>query len=238
MTKHLRFPREKTRISSHLALPLIYNFSKKFKRNHPKTPKEVERWKTFKTDAVQFVFPSVALSNDITLPSTRGIEFNSEKDVDKVIGNHLDNFNRIFEDLGLLIRFRTKATAFSVISTDGTASSPSHPVSNFIGIPDNVLCSGSTVKSFIEDKTPNDLPVRHPNGPLFDLLTMYKEDLRHLTGKFVVGDIGRSDVINVVEQVYGYMALNNLVYGCVTCYDVSYFLWRPKRGTLLISDPI
>ena len=42
----------------------------------------------------------------------------------------------------------------------------------------------------------------------------------------------------LIDQVYGYLSLNNLIYGCVTCYDVTYFLWRPSRGTLLISHPI
>ena len=42
----------------------------------------------------------------------------------------------------------------------------------------------------------------------------------------------------VIDQVYGYLSLNNLIYGCVTCYDVTYFLWRPTRGNLRISHPI
>ena len=42
----------------------------------------------------------------------------------------------------------------------------------------------------------------------------------------------------VIDQLYRYLSLSNLIYGCVTCYDVTYFLWRPRRGTLLISHPI
>ena len=93
--------------------------------------------------------------------------------------------------------------------------------------------------SFVEDKTPNDLPVRHyQNGDLFDLLKIYKEDIEYQTTGRIPGDIGRTDVRTVIDQVYGYLSLNNLIYGCVTCYDVTYFLWRPTRGTLLISHRI
>jgi hypothetical protein len=34
------------------------------------------------------------------------------------------------------------------------------------------------------------------------------------------------------------MSINQLLYGCVTCYDVTYYLSRPAKSTLLISDPI
>ena len=57
------------------------------------------------------------------------------------------------------------------------------------------------------------------------------------TGK-IRDDSGREDVQTVIEHVYGYLSLNNMIYGCVTCYDVTYFLRRPRNGTLLISDPI
>ena len=43
---------------------------------------------------------------------------------------------------------------------------------------------------------------------------------------------------SVIHQAYGYMSLKKMTYGCVTCYDVTYFLMRPKNGTLLISHPI
>jgi hypothetical protein len=67
---------------------------------------------------------------------------------------------------------------------------------------------------------------------------MYKEDIEHKSSEITREDIGRTDVLTVIDQVYGYMSLNNLIYGCVTCYDATYFLWRPKRRTLLISHPI
>ena len=41
----------------------------------------------------------------------------------------------------------------------------------------------------------------------------------------------------VIDQVYGYLALNNLIYECVTCY-VTYLVWQPVRDTLRISHSI
>lgn len=109
----------------------------------------------------------------------------------------------------------------------------------FFGVPDNVLTLDSKILSFIEDKTPNDLPVRNAvNGQLFDLLNIYQEDIQYQYTERIRDNIGRTDVRSVIDQVYGYLSLNNLIYGCVTCYDATYFLWRPKRGTLLISNPI
>jgi serine/threonine protein kinase len=109
----------------------------------------------------------------------------------------------------------------------------------FIGIPDNILIFQNQVLSFVEDKTPRDLPVRHATtGQPFDLLAMYREDVDYQTSEITRGDIGRGDVCPVIEQVYGYLAHNNLIYGCVTCYDATYFLWRPARQTLCISHPI
>ena len=70
------------------------------------------------------------------------------------------------------------------------------------------------------------------------MLKIYKEDIKYQTTGRIRGDIGRTDVRTVIDQVYGYLSLNNLIYGCVTCYDVTYFLWRPRRGTLLISHRI
>ena len=83
------------------------------------------------------------------------------------------------------------------------------------------------------------MPVRHrETDHLFDLLEMYEEDMQYESSERTRGDIGRRDVTTVIEHVYGYMAFNNLIYGCVTCYDVTYFLKRPRGGTLLISRPI
>ena len=72
----------------------------------------------------------------------------------------------------------------------------------------------------------------------FQLFDIYEEDIQYITDERIRGDIGRKDVRTLIDQVYGYLSLNNLIYGCVTCYDATYFLWRPKRGTLRISDPI
>lgn len=166
------------------------------------------------------------------MPHTTEIIFELERDVDKVIGYHLDNFNRIFRDLGKACRFKSKAGVFP-------SNSETETLVKFIGVPDIVLTLDSKVLSFIENKTPNDLPVRHrDNGQLFDLLEIYKEDMLYQPTGRTRGDIGRTDVRTVIDQVYGYLALNNLMYGCVTCYDATYFLSRPERGTLLISDPV
>ena len=205
------------------------------KRNHPKIPKVVERWDDFITEAARYEYPTTPIGADVVLPPTTEIKFKLERDVDKVIGNHLDNFNRIFRDQGIACRFKSKADVFpSTLETEVQEN-----LLKFIGVPDNVLTLDSKVLSFVEDKTPNDLPVRHfENGDFFDLLEMYKEDIQHMSASKTRGDIGRTDVCTVIYQVYGYLSLNNLIYGCVTCYDVTYFLWRPKQGTLLISNPI
>ncbi|KAJ3346120.1 hypothetical protein HDU83_003355 [Entophlyctis luteolus] len=210
-------------------------------RSHPKTPSDVKRWVEFKQAAANYVYPNAPISKDIVLPATTEIEFNSEKDVDKVIGSHLDNFNRIFRDLNQRCRFRTKAVFSSQTSSsldiDDTNSNEAQI--KFIGQPDNVLVIDQTVVSFVENKTPNDLPVRHlETQELFDLLFMYLEDRNYKKSKIVRGNIGRTDICSLIEQVYGYLALNNLIYGCVTCYDVTYFLWQSERGLLHISHPI
>ncbi|KAJ3354564.1 hypothetical protein HDU83_005015 [Entophlyctis luteolus] len=214
---------------------------KKAPRSQPKTPSNVKRWVEFKQVAANYLYPNAPISKDIVLPATTEIEFNSEKDVDKVIASHLDNFNRIFRDLNQRCRFRTKAVFSSQTSSsldiDDTNSNEAQI--KFIGLPDNVLIIDETVVSFIEDKTPNDLPVRHlETQELFDLLFMYLEDHYYKKSKIVQGNIGRTDVCSLIEQVYGYLVMNNLIYGCVTCYDVTYFLWQSERGLLRISHPI
>lgn len=206
------------------------------KRNHSKTPKTIERWEGFITDAARYEYPSTPIGTDITLPPTTEIKFRLERDVGVVIQNHLNNFNRIFRDQGKACRFESKADVFT--SAPETGSQAENSV-KFIGVPDHVLTLDSKVLSFVEDKTPYDLPVRHHhNGQLFDLLEIYKEDVQYSLTDRIRGDIGRMDVCIVFDQIYGYLSLNNLIYGCVTCYDATYFLWRPRRGTLLISHPI
>ncbi|KAK5665077.1 hypothetical protein QVD99_007934 [Batrachochytrium dendrobatidis] len=206
------------------------------RRRHSKTPSHVGRWEDFSTDAKAYEYPTTHIRSDVVLPVTRKVAFTLERDVSRAVGNHLDNFNRIFEDQGEAHVFQTKPTVIPLNS--GTPTQTENSI-KFIGVPDNVLILGSKVLSFIEDKTPNDLPVRHfASGNPFDLLEMYKEDIQYQQSKITREDIGRMDVCTVIDQVYGYLSLNNLIYGCVTCYDVTYFLWRPKRSTLLISHPI
>jgi hypothetical protein len=45
---------------------------------------------------------------------------------------------------------------------------------------------------------------------------MYKEDIKYKSATKTRGDIGRMDVCTVIDQVYGFLSLNNLIYGCVT----------------------
>ena len=166
------------------------------------------------------------------MPLTTEIIFRLEKDVDTHIRYHLDNFNRIFKIQNQNCRFQSKADTFISIPETG-------PQVKFYGVPDIVLTLDSKVLSFVEVKTPNDLPVsHHENGLEFQLSDIYEEEIQYITDERIRGDIGRKDVRTLIDQVYGYLSLNNLIYGCVTCYDATYFLWRPKRGTLRISDPI
>jgi predicted Ser/Thr protein kinase len=205
-------------------------------RRYPMTPGTVGRWESFKADAAAYDYPTTPKGSDVILPSTTEIKIRLEKDIDMVIGWHLANFNRIFRDQGRMYRFGSKADVFP--SNPETSTSP--PNANVLGVPDHVLTLDSRVLSFVESKTPNDLPVRdHLNGTLLDLLEMYKEDRDYENNsKTARAGIGRTDVCALIDQVYGYLSLNNLMYGCVTCYDVTYFLWRPARSTLLISHPI
>ena len=192
-------------------------------RGFPKTPKIVKRWEGFKTDASNFAYPTIEIGKDVFLPSTRGLQIELEAGVNKIIGYHLDTFNRVFLDQGSRYRFPT-VDAGRVM---------------FLGRPDHVLILGDKVLSFVEDKTPNDLPVRHSEtDQLFDLFESYKKDFDYKGSRVSRGNIGRTGVSAVIDQVYGYIALNIQIYGCLTCYDATYFLWRPERGTLLISDPI
>lgn len=152
-----------------------------------------------------------------------------------IIKSHLDNFNRIFRNQEESYLFESKA---DVIPRTPEANHTEESA-KFIGVPDHVLILGAKVLSFVEDKTPNGLPVMHSDTKkLFDLLEMYNEDINYHNSNITRGDIGRTKVLTIIDQVYGYIALNNLIYGCVTCYDVTYFLWRPKRDTLLISHPV
>jgi predicted Ser/Thr protein kinase len=200
------------------------------KKSHFKTPQYIDRWQDFKTDAANYDYPTTAIGKEIFLPLTSEIKFQVEKDVEGLVTNHLSNFNRIFAAQGKTCRFQSK------VDTD-PSTPETEPHLYYVGAPDIVLALGSKVLSFVEFKTPIDLPVRHQEtGELYDLLEIYREDVKNNSND--LGDIERVDVRSVIDQVYGYMSLNNVIYGCVSCYDVTYFLKRPKKGTLLISNPI
>ena len=122
------------------------------KRKHSKIPRLTERWEGFISDAARYDYPTTPIGADVTLPSTTTIKFKLEKDVDKVIGSHLDNLNRIFRDQGIGCRFKSKATLSTNLSdTDAQGNSI-----KFIGVPDHVLTLDSKVLSFVEIKTPYD----------------------------------------------------------------------------------
>jgi hypothetical protein len=77
-------------------------------------------------------------------------------------------FNRIFSDEGKRIRFESTENHIIMI----------------IGNPDKILTLDSKALTFVEVKTPNDLPVRDSvNSNLFDLLEMYKEDYNPIRAK-------------------------------------------------------
>lgn len=168
-------------------------------RAHPKKPKTVKRWESFVQDAANFQYPNIPKPDDVIRYPVTEQKIILEKDVDKIIGNHLDNLNRIFRELDIQCRFGTKAEVFPS-ATDASTELPP----KFIGVPDYLLCdvSDSTILSFIEDKTPKDLPVKDTDGNCLDLLAMYLEDLKYQDSKYARGNIGRLDVTVVIEQVY------------------------------------
>ena len=122
------------------------------------------------------------------------MQFQLERNIDTVIQYHSINFNRIFADQGKSYRFREVATPVLTPNTpEAKPQTKTHR--NFIGIPDTVPILGSNVLSFVEVKTPIDLPVRHPQtGQLFDLLEMYQEDIHYESTGNTRDDIGREDV--------------------------------------------
>ncbi|KAJ3272736.1 Adiponectin receptor protein 1 [Terramyces sp. JEL0728] len=201
-------------------------------RGHPRTPKYMGRWEAFKSDAANYSYPNTRIGNDVKLPGTSTVEIGSEKDVDTIIHNHLHNFNRIFRDEGRNCKFVTKAQAFTENPSEG------NNCVKFIGKPDFLLTFGPKVVSFIEDKSPDTLPVQKNENELFDLIEMYRKDRKYDKSSNTRPELKRKEVFTVIKQVYGYLAFNNLKYGCVTCYDVTYFLHRPSEGRLLISDAI
>ena len=101
-----------------------------------------------------FTYPTIEIEKDVVLPSTRGLQIKLDADVDKIIGNHLDSFNRVFLDQGSRYQFASKADAFPAVDAGRV---------KVIGRPDHVLILSDNVLSFVEDKTPNHLPVKLVN---------------------------------------------------------------------------
>ena len=193
------------------------------KASHGTFPETFERWKEFKGGASNFDYPSTSIAKeDVPIPRTKGVQISGEPAVRAIIDPLLSNFNRIYITQAKPCRFSSNISGCK-----------------FTGQPDHYFILDGNVLSFFEVKTPFTLPVYHPetNEP-FDLLDMFQEDLQHFNSLRNREYIGRTNVLLLIEQVYGYLAVNDLSYGCVTCYDVTYFLWRSKRGKLQISDPI
>jgi predicted Ser/Thr protein kinase len=206
------------------SLPLIANekpahLSTRSERAHPRRPKNVIAWPEFKQDAIAFQYPDSLAHTDCILPNYTGKIIKAEiPDVQGIIDAHLKNFNLIFETLGNTYRFESRRQ-------DPTPDD----VVTFTGKPDHLLCDGSNVLAFVEDKAPWYLPKGN-------LVQMWNED-KDLSSR-INPDRDRSSVKDVIEQVYGYLSFNQLKYGILTCYDVTYFVSRPAVGTLAISEPI
>lgn len=228
-------------------------------RAYPKTPRVVGRWETFKQEAANFSYPNNPKPDDVYRIPVVHDTITCEKVVDYFIKSNLGNLNSIFAAVGDPCIFVLDPNVDPNVNTETfpTVGAEADPITNamavsnftssgqlvrkpFIGMPDHYLCdcSNYNVLAIVEDKTPWDLPVKDSAGNYYDLLQMYNEDVVFHDSKFSRGNIGRRNVVNVVEQVYGYIALNGLRYGCVTCYDVTYFLYRKARGELQISHPI
>ena len=122
------------------------------KRKHSKIPRLTECWEGFISDAARYDYPTTPIGADVTLPSTTTIQFNLENDVEKVIGSHLDNLNRIFRDQGISCKFKSKASP-TPNRADTDAQEKAHI---FVGASDYVLTLDSKVLSFVEIKTPYD----------------------------------------------------------------------------------
>ncbi|KAI3661103.1 hypothetical protein MP638_000440 [Amoeboaphelidium occidentale] len=235
-----------TSIAEFLAQPLDET-----RRTHSKRPRVVEQWESFKQQAANFHYPTDEKPENVNSIDVSLDTITSEAVVDNLILNNFRNLNHIFaavdapyifmKDRPVIPNVTAKAAynTNATISSDLVSSGSSTFRKAFIGRPDHFLFdkSRSTILAVIEDKTPMNLPVKDSEGKYCNLFDMYNEDKTYQQSDFT-RDTRRSNVVHVVEQVYGYIALNGLRYGCVTCYDVSYFLFRAESGRLLISDPV
>ena len=188
-------------------------------RSKPKCPKIVGRWESFQQEVLHHEFQDFKLNENIVLPQTENVRFKNEADVETIIKMHLNNFNGIFNSGGTPLQFDRKTAKDKV---EGT--------------PDHLLFVNELPFAFVEVKTPHSLPVAHKHV-LYDLLQMYEEDLAY-QNQDRTRSIKRNSVYEVIRQVYGYLAFNSFRYGCLTCYNASYFVFRPARVTLLISQAI
>jgi hypothetical protein len=157
---------------------------------------------------------------NVTLPDLGNKPIQAEiPDVQALIFFILNSFNKIFESLK---HFQSRPHSTHVNQS---------VYNGFKGRPDHLLCRDGEILAFVEDKTTWDLPY----DKALDLLQMWEEDKIELT---TIANTTRKSVKEIVEQCYGYLSHNNLRYGMLTCYNVSYFLERPCASTLMISNPI
>ena len=103
---------------------------------------------------------------------------------------------------------------FTVLSKHISLSGSMPP--DFIGQPDFYLVSEGIALSFIEAKSPYVLP----------------------QDKNINDDKEQKRCWTIIRQIYGYLAYNNLRYGILSSYNITYFLYRPKSGELYISPGI
>jgi predicted Ser/Thr protein kinase len=199
-------------------LPVIQSITKSSSstaRKYPKFPKEVSSWPEFLLDAKDSEIPQNVLT-EVDIPGAQSLlsqlQFESESDVKTAMGNILSLLNVILKSLNLSQRFSSTVPAQDA----------------FIGLPDNLFVDGHTVVGFVECKVPWSIS---SSGETWNFVDLWKVELGE-------EEMQKVRLQHVVEQVYGYLSFNKLRYGILTCYNVSYFLCRPKRGTLLISDPV
>ena len=97
------------------------------------------------------------------------------------------------------------------------------------GKPDFILIKDDRLILVVEIKTKWALPVR-------DIVRMYQENLKDLKEQRT----SPVSVIGPIEQIYGYMGHNELQYGVLSTYEVTWFLRRPpdNTGQLCISKAV
>jgi predicted Ser/Thr protein kinase len=174
----------------------------------------VSGWPEFLSEAKDSQIPQNVLTNvDVSgaQSSLSLLKFQSESEVQAAMVITLNLINGILEAVNL-------SQSFGSAVPDQDA---------FIGLPDHLFVDGQTVVGFVESKVPWNIS----SGETWNFVDLWQAELREEEEQTV-------RLQHLVEHVYGYLSFNKLRYGVLTCYNVTYFLCRPKRGTMLISDPV